>query len=66
MWISNNDFFQRLKYHQFDAMNDQDYAKLSDELPNAKTTIFYLSTAPDLFHIIAELHNAGLLTRILE
>ena len=50
----HSDFFQRLKYHQFDAMIDQDYAKLSDELPNAKTTIFYFSTAPDLFHIIAE------------
>ena len=50
----NSDFFHRLKYHQFDAMHDQDYAKLSDELPDAKTTIFYFSTAPDLFHIIAE------------
>jgi glucose-6-phosphate 1-dehydrogenase len=50
----NNDFFQRLKYHQFDAMNDQDYSRLSDELPNAKTTIFYFSTSPDLFPIIAE------------
>ena len=47
-------FFHRLKYHQFDAMNNQDYVKLRDELPDAKTTIFYFSTAPDLFHIIAE------------
>ena len=52
--VRESDFFQRLKYHQFDAMNDQDYAALSESLPNAKTTIFYLSTAPDLFHIIAK------------
>ena len=35
-------------------MNNQDYSALRDELPDAKTTIFYFSTAPDLFHIIAE------------
>ena len=50
----DSDFFKRLNYHQFDAMNDEDYTRLSEELPNAKTTIFYLSTAPDLFHIIAK------------
>ena len=39
----------RLKYH---PMNNQDYVKLRDELPDANTTIFYFSTAPDLFHIM--------------
>ena len=52
--VRNSDFFHRLKYHQFDAMNNQDYVELRDELPDAKTTIFYFSTSPDLFHIIAE------------
>ena len=52
--IRENDFFKRLNYHQFDAMNHQDYAKLRDLLPNAKTTVFYFSTAPDLFPTIAE------------
>jgi len=52
--VRENDFFKRLKYHQFDAMNEQDYAALSESLPNAKTTIFYFSTTPDLFHIIAK------------
>ena len=52
--VRESNFFQRLKYHQFDAMNEQDYSALSENLPNAKTTIFYFSTAPDLFHIIAK------------
>ena len=29
--VRENDFFKRLKYHQFDAMNEQDYAALSEK-----------------------------------
>lgn len=50
----SSEFFKRLHYHQFDAMDDQDYTRLNDALPDAKTTIFYFSTAPYLFHIVAE------------
>lgn len=52
--VRNNDFFKRLNYHSFDAMKNQDYERLNEELPDAKTTVFYFSTAPDLFPILAE------------